>query len=150
MRYTEWQSMPHREKSLYNEFNFISTVANSGIPKIFYRRCDEVPQGNLVAENVQGLNRDGIKPHPSTFPAASTRILARHRKSQIYFIWTNQCLQRMLDGSEFAPQCEAYSVKRQRVQEPDGSSAQRSPLPRAGKKVSRNTGVKHVSAFKQA
>ena len=34
-RYTEWQSMPYKEKSQYDEFQRISTMAhNAGIPKI--------------------------------------------------------------------------------------------------------------------
>ena len=35
-KWTEWQSMPHKEKSLYDEFQFITVMAqNAGIPKIF-------------------------------------------------------------------------------------------------------------------
>ena len=35
-KWTEWQSMPHREKSLYDVFQYITAMAqNSGIPKIF-------------------------------------------------------------------------------------------------------------------
>ena len=35
-KWTEWQSMPHKEKSLYDEFQFITIMAqNAGIPKIF-------------------------------------------------------------------------------------------------------------------
>ena len=35
-KWTEWQAMPHREKSLYDEFQFITVMAkNSGIPRIF-------------------------------------------------------------------------------------------------------------------
>ena len=34
-RYTEWQSMPYREKSQYDEFQRIFIMANnSGIPKM--------------------------------------------------------------------------------------------------------------------
>jgi hypothetical protein len=75
------------------------------------------------------------------------RILGTGNRKYISF-GQNQCLQRMLDGSEFAPQCEAYSVKRQRVQEPDGSVAE-APLPRAeslfGTRASRS---RRYSAFK--
>ena len=35
-KWTEWQSMPHKEKSLYDEFQFITLMAqNAGIAKIF-------------------------------------------------------------------------------------------------------------------
>ena len=34
-RYTDWQSMPYKEKSQYDEFQLITNIAqNSGIPKI--------------------------------------------------------------------------------------------------------------------
>ena len=34
-RYTEWQSMPYKEKSQYDEFQIITTMAqNAGIPKL--------------------------------------------------------------------------------------------------------------------
>ena len=61
-RYTEWQSMPHREKSLYNEFQFITIMAqNAGIPKIFIddamRHHKEISEQKMF----RGLNRDGIK-----------------------------------------------------------------------------------------
>lgn len=60
-RYTEWQSMPYREKSQYDEFQKISILANqSGIPKliiddamIYHKRISE-------AKTFRGLNRDGI------------------------------------------------------------------------------------------
>ena len=60
--WTEWQSMPHREKSLYDEFQFITQMAQiSGIPKIF---IDEAMQTHkIISERkmLRGLNRDGIK-----------------------------------------------------------------------------------------
>ena len=60
-RYTEWQSMPYKEKSQYDDFQFISNIAqNSGIPKMiiddairFYKKISE-------AKTYRGLNRDGI------------------------------------------------------------------------------------------
>ena len=60
-RYTEWQSMPYREKSQHDEFQKISILANqSGIPKliiddamIYHKRISE-------AKTFRGLNRDGI------------------------------------------------------------------------------------------
>ena len=36
-KWTEWQSMPHKEKSLYSEFQYIGNMAhNAGIPKNIY------------------------------------------------------------------------------------------------------------------
>lgn len=62
IRYTEWQSMPHREKSLYNEFNFISAVAaNSGIPKIFIDDAMRYHKEISSQKLFRGLNRDAIK-----------------------------------------------------------------------------------------
>lgn len=60
-QYTEWQSMPYKEKSLYDEFQHISTLAsNSGLPKIiidgallYYKKISE-------HKTYRGLNRDGI------------------------------------------------------------------------------------------
>ena len=48
-RYTEWQSMPYKEKSQYDEFQRITIIAhNAGIPKISEHKT------------FRGLNRDGI------------------------------------------------------------------------------------------
>lgn len=60
-RYSEWQSMPYKEKSQYDDFQYISNIAqNSGIPKMiiddatrFYKKISE-------AKTYRGLNRDGI------------------------------------------------------------------------------------------
>lgn len=60
-RYTEWQSMPYKEKSKYDDFQLINLIAkNSGIPKIitddairYYDKLSEV-------KTFRGLNRDGI------------------------------------------------------------------------------------------
>ena len=60
--WTEWQSMPHREKSLYDEFQFITQMAQiSGIPKIFID--DAIQTHKIISERkmLRGLNRDGIK-----------------------------------------------------------------------------------------
>ena len=60
--WTEWQSMPHREKSLYDEFQFITQMAqNAGIPKIFID--DAIQMHKTISERkmLRGLNRDGIK-----------------------------------------------------------------------------------------
>ena len=61
-KWTEWQSMPHREKSLYDEFQFITVMAqNSGIPKIFIDNAIEIHKEISEQKMFRGLNRDGIK-----------------------------------------------------------------------------------------
>jgi transcription initiation factor TFIIB len=61
-RWTEWQSMPHREKSLYDEFQFITTMAlNGGIPKLFIDDAMAIHKDISEQKMFRGLNRDGIK-----------------------------------------------------------------------------------------
>ncbi len=61
-KWTEWQSMPHKEKSLYNEFQFITTMAqNAGIPKIFIDNAMSIHKDISEQKMFRGLNRDGIK-----------------------------------------------------------------------------------------
>ena len=70
-RYTEWQSMPYREKSQYDEFQKITHYANhSGIPKLIID--DAMIYHKKISEHktFRGLNRDGII-------AASIYIAAR-------------------------------------------------------------------------
>ena len=60
-RYTEWQSMPYREKAKYDDFQIITHMAtNSGIPKIIIddaiRYYDKISE----AKTFRGLNRDGL------------------------------------------------------------------------------------------
>jgi transcription initiation factor TFIIB len=60
-RYTEWQSMPYKEKSQYDEFQRITTMAhNSGISKFVID--DAVRYHKMISEQktFRGLNRDGI------------------------------------------------------------------------------------------
>jgi len=60
-RYTEWQSMPYREKSQYDEFQKITILANnSGIPKLIID--DAMRYHKMISEHktFRGLNRDGI------------------------------------------------------------------------------------------
>ena len=60
-RYTEWQSMPYKEKSKYDDFQIITMIAkNAGIPKIIID--DAIRYYNKVSEakTFRGLNRDGI------------------------------------------------------------------------------------------
>jgi transcription initiation factor TFIIB len=61
-RYTEWQSMPYKEKSQYDEFQIITTMAhNAGIPKMIIddavRYHKKISEYNLT---FRGDNRDGI------------------------------------------------------------------------------------------
>jgi transcription initiation factor TFIIB len=61
-RYTEWQSMPYKEKSQYDEFQIITTMAqHAGIPKmiidnaiIYHKKISESDS------SFRGVNRDGI------------------------------------------------------------------------------------------
>ena len=60
-RYTEWQSMPYREKSQYDEFQWITTMAhNSGIPKIIIDEALRHHKKISEHKTFRGLNRDGI------------------------------------------------------------------------------------------
>lgn len=61
-KWTEWQSMPHKEKSLYDEFQFITVMAqNAGIPKIFIDNAMTIHKDISEQKMFRGLNRDGIK-----------------------------------------------------------------------------------------
>jgi transcription initiation factor TFIIB len=61
-RYTEWQSMPYKEKSQYDEFQIITLMAqNSGIPKMIID--DAIRYHKKISEyelTFRGDNRDGI------------------------------------------------------------------------------------------
>jgi len=61
-RYTEWQSMPYKEKSQYDEFQIITTMAqNGGIPKMIID--DAIVYHKKISESdttFRGDNRDGI------------------------------------------------------------------------------------------
>jgi transcription initiation factor TFIIB len=60
-RYTEWQSMPYREKSKYDDFQIITLIAkNSGIPKIIIDDAIRYYDKLSDAKTFRGLNRDGI------------------------------------------------------------------------------------------
>jgi transcription initiation factor TFIIB len=61
-KWTSWQSMPYKEKSLYDEFQFITTMAqNAGIPKIFIDDAMVIHKDISEQKMFRGLNRDGIK-----------------------------------------------------------------------------------------
>ncbi len=61
-RYTEWQSMPYKEKSQYDEFQLITIMAqNAGIPKMIID--DAIRYHKKISEfdlTFRGDNRDGI------------------------------------------------------------------------------------------
>jgi len=61
-RYTEWQSMPYKEKSQYDEFQIITIYAqNAGIPKMIID--DAIRYHKKISEydlTFRGDNRDGI------------------------------------------------------------------------------------------
>ena len=61
-KWTEWQSMPHKEKSLYDEFQFITVMAqNAGIPRIFIDHAMTIHKDISEQKMFRGMNRDGIK-----------------------------------------------------------------------------------------
>jgi transcription initiation factor TFIIB len=61
-RYTEWQSMPYKEKSQYDEFQRIALMSqNAGIPKLIID--DAIRYHKRISEydfTFRGDNRDGI------------------------------------------------------------------------------------------
>ena len=60
-RYTDWQSMPYKEKALYDEFQKIINIANNnGIPKIIIDEAMRNHKRISEVKTFRGLNRDGI------------------------------------------------------------------------------------------
>ena len=60
-RYTQWQSMPYKEKSQYNEFQHIKTMANnSGIPKCIIDDALRYHKEISEQKTFRALNRDGV------------------------------------------------------------------------------------------
>ena len=60
-RYTDWQSMPYKEKSQYEEFQKITILAqNAGIPKLIIDEAMIVHKKISEAKTFRGCNRDGI------------------------------------------------------------------------------------------
>lgn len=60
-RYTEWQAMPYKEKSQYDEFQRITAMAvESGIPKIIIDEAMRYHKMVSDKKTFRGLNRDGI------------------------------------------------------------------------------------------
>ena len=60
-RYTEWQSMPYKEKAQYDEFEKIKTLSkNAGIPKIIIDEALRQHKRLSEMKTFRGCNRDGI------------------------------------------------------------------------------------------
>ena len=60
-RYTEWQSMPYKEKAQYDEFERIKVMANnSGIPKFIIDDALYYHKKISEEKTFRALNRDGI------------------------------------------------------------------------------------------
>lgn len=60
-RYTNWLSMPYKEKTQYDEFQKISILASqSDIPKIIIDSAKEYHKLISEVKTFRGLNRDGI------------------------------------------------------------------------------------------
>ena len=60
-RYTEWQSMPYKEKSQYDEFEIIKIMShNAGIPKIIIDEALRQHKKLSEMKTFRGCNRDGI------------------------------------------------------------------------------------------
>ena len=61
-KWTEWQSTPYKERSLYDEFQFITIMAqNAGIPKIFIDHAMIIHKDLSEQQMFRGMNRDGMK-----------------------------------------------------------------------------------------
>lgn len=60
-KYTEWQSMPYKEKSLYDEFEKIKILASrGGIPKIIIDTALGLHKQVIGEKTFRGVNRHGI------------------------------------------------------------------------------------------
>lgn len=60
-RYTEWQSMPYKEKSQYDEFTKIQILSrHAGIPKIIIDEALRYHKKLSEMRTFRGCNRDGI------------------------------------------------------------------------------------------
>ena len=60
-RYTEWQSMPYKEKSQYDEFQRITMMAtNAGISKYIIDEAIRYHKKISEHKTFRGINRDGI------------------------------------------------------------------------------------------
>tara|TARA_B100001093_G_scaffold516376_1_gene595003 strand:- start:2718 stop:3845 length:1128 start_codon:yes stop_codon:yes gene_type:complete len=60
-RFTDWQSMPYKEKSRYDEFQLITIISqNAGIPKMIIDGATRFHKDISEKKTFRGLNRDGI------------------------------------------------------------------------------------------
>jgi transcription initiation factor TFIIB len=60
-RYTDWQSMPYKEKTIYDEFQRIKIMSkNAGIPKIMVDEALRQHKKISEMKTFRGCNRDGI------------------------------------------------------------------------------------------
>ena len=60
-RYTEWQAMPYKEKSQYDEFLRITVISqNAGLPKMIIDDATKFHKKISDAKTFRGLNRDSI------------------------------------------------------------------------------------------
>lgn len=74
-KYTDWQSMPYREKARYNEFQTIAIMANNaGISKLIIDDAMRFHKRISDWKKYRGINRDGIT-------AASIYISCRVNKN---------------------------------------------------------------------
>ena len=61
-RWTSWQSMPHKEKALYEECQIITIMAqNAGIPKIFIDHAKAIYKDLYEQKTFRGVKRDAIR-----------------------------------------------------------------------------------------
>jgi len=61
-KWTEWISMPHKEKTLYDEFQYITRMAhNANMPRIFIDDAMAIHKDISEQKMFRGMNRDGIK-----------------------------------------------------------------------------------------
>ena len=60
-RYTEWQSMPYKEKSQYDEFERIKLLANNAnVPKVIIDEALRIHKKISQEQTFRGLNRAGV------------------------------------------------------------------------------------------
>jgi transcription initiation factor TFIIB len=60
-RYTEWQSMPYKEKSQYDEFERIKLLANNAnVPKVIIDEALRIHKKISQEQRFRGLNRAGV------------------------------------------------------------------------------------------
>lgn len=61
-KWSKWQSMPHKEKMLHEEFQLIGTYAsNAGIPKVFIDMAKSIFKDLYEQKNFRGMKRDAMR-----------------------------------------------------------------------------------------